>query len=350
MTLSIRNKYFLWLLMFIVLTYAMIFSSFFLIELHESHSQGTPFSEEYTELFAVLGVMMITAPFSLILAWGLAGQILKPLKQVLQTAEDIRRGNLDERIPPMPQTDELSKLAQTINEAFDRYASAVKRLDNFSSDASHQLRTPLAAIKTSAEVSLQNDRLVDDYKESLGAILEQTEKLNQTIDQLLKLSRLDSSLQASYTKFNLSHEVAQWTDEARMFIDDRTLELHIDDQDKSANIIGNKILLKEVFSNLLNNALAVTPPEGRILTRISFQGRGLMEWRMEDSGPGIPDDERERIFDRFYRGNTSMHPGSGLGLAIVKQIIILHNGSIHAEKSQSLGGAAICISLPIAPA
>jgi len=348
MTLSIRNKYFLWLLMFIVLTYAMIFASFFVIELHESHSQGTPFSEEFTELFAVLGVIMISAPFSLMLAWGLAGQILKPLKQVLQTAEGIRRGNLDERIPPMPQTDELSKLAQTINEAFDRYASAVNQLDNFSSDASHQLRTPLAAIRASAEVSLQNDRLVADYKESLGAILEQSDKLNLTIDQLLKLSRLDSSLQASYTTFNLSHEITQWTDEARMFVDDRSLELILDDQANNVLIIGNKILLKEVFSNILNNAMAMTPPDGRIVIHMSFQGRETLVWRMEDTGPGIPADELERIFDRFYRGKKTSHTGSGLGLAIVKQIIHLHNGTIHAENSRTLSGAAICINLPVA--
>lgn len=334
-------------MLLILITYSMIFVAFFFIELHEAHSQGTAFSLEFAELIAILAVMLVTAPFSLVVAWTIAGRILRPLKQVLQTAEDIRSGNLDERIPAMPQPDELSRLAQTINDAFDRYASAVKRLEHFSSDASHQLRTPLAVIRTSAEVSLQSDRSTHEYKDALGGILEQTQKLNQTIDQLLILSRLDSTMQESFQPVNLADLNREWIKEAGEFLDDRTIELTIEDAGFPLLLDGNEILLKEVFSNLLNNALVIMPADGVIHVHVKTDGRGFAEWRFEDSGPGIPPDEMTRIFDRFYRGKNATHSGSGLGLAIVKQIVLLHNGTVHAEKSASLGGACFRIIFPI---
>lgn len=344
---SPRNKYFGWLLLLIFLIYALIFLVFFSIELHESHVQNTPFSEEYPEFVAILLVMLFTVPAGLYVAWAIAGKLLQPLNQVLATAKHISDGNLDERIPPLPYPDELAKLAETINDAFDRYAGAVERLENFSADASHQLRTPLAAIRTSAEVTLQSERALEDYKEAIGAILEQTEKLNQTIEQLLKLSRLDATLRSGFTNVHLAREIKNWTNEVSAFIEDKTFNVTVEDQAENIIIKGNPLLLKEVFSNLLNNALAVTSANGTIDIHVSNQRPGFIEWRMEDSGPGIPAEERDRIFDRFYRGKKAGYSGSGLGLAIVRQIVHLHGGTIHAESATSLGGAALCINLPV---
>lgn len=331
----------------ILCTYMLIFTSFFFIEIHESHEKGTPFSDEYTELFAVLGVMMVSTPFSLLIAWSFAGWIMKPLRQVLQTAEKIRQGNLENRIPPMPNQDELALLAQTVNDAFDQYASAVKRLENFSSDASHQLRTPLAVIRTSAEVSLQSDRTAADYRETLGDILEQTGKLNQTIDQLLLLSRMDASVQTAFKPVNLTSLLQTSCAEAASFLAERRVKLDFAFDRPSFSVRGDAILLKEVFNNLLNNSLAVLKDEGIIAIRVLTRGDNSVEWIVEDSGPGIAQDEMVRIFDRFYRGRDARHAGSGLGLAIVRQIIHLHGGSINAGRSASLGGASFSIVLPL---
>jgi signal transduction histidine kinase len=112
------------------------------------------------------------------------------------------------------------------------------------------------------------------------------------------------------------------------------------------SIQGNEVLLHEVFSNLIDNAQAFTPEGGEIRVSVKLKNSHSIEWHIEDAGPGIPADDRQRVFDRFFRGNKSVHKGSGLGLAIVREIILLHGGTIRVEQSELLGGAAIVITLP----
>jgi signal transduction histidine kinase len=342
---SLRNKYFGWLLLLLMLNYLSLAVILFLIEWQEARSLGTSFNEEIPELIAVLIVMLVAMPVVVFVAWHIAGRLLRPLTNVLVTAERIRSGSLEERIPPLPHNDELSRLATTINDAFDRYSAAMRRLDHFSADASHQLRTPLAAIRSTAEVTLQADRSIDIYQEALGDILEQTGKLNQTMDQLLLLSRLDRSLREHFQPVLLAEHLARWTGEMGEILEGITLKAS--SRIPAGTVIaGDAVLLREVFMNLLNNAFAATPPGGDIATTLLPAGEGRVTWCVEDSGPGIPVEDRHRVFDRFYRGRTSVHKGSGLGLALVREIVLLHGGTIRAETSERLGGAAIVIELP----
>jgi len=344
---SLRNKYFGWLLLLILIMYMLIFSVFFAIELHESHTQKTPFTEEFTELFAVAGIMLITMPATVILAWNVTGRLLRPLQNVLVTSERISQGNLSERIPiKSSNNDELSKMSATINEAFDRYESTVTRLEHFSSDASHQLKTPMAAIRTAAEVALQRDRTMPDYQEVLGDIIEQTEKLNHTIEQLLQLSRIDSSIKRTFKRFDLATVIRIWIKEFEDIFFDQKIEVTLHADRESIMMAGNEILLREVFNNLINNALAFLKKGGKITINLHVSGRNTITWHTEDSGPGIPASDRERIFDRFFRGSNSSPAGSGLGLAIVQEVVQLHEGTIEAGQSGVLGGARFTIAFP----
>jgi len=343
---SLHNKYFGWLILLMLIIYTLIFTVFFAIEFHESRTQGTPLSKEYPEFLAMFVVMLFTTPAAVVIAWNIAGRLLNPLRKVLATAEQIRQGNLETRIPRLPHHDEISKLADTINDAFDRYAYAVNQVENFSTDASHQLRTPLAAIKTAAEVTLQKERRPGEYQEALGDILEQTEKLNQMIGQLLLLSRIDHRVRDAMTPIDLAASLQSWVSESEELFDDRSIRFETTVSGNEGVVPGNAVLLKEAFNNLINNALAFVPVGGHVLIRLSATGSAGVEWRVEDSGPGIPAVDRERVFDRFYRGSQSGHAGSGLGLAIVREIIQLHGGTIRVESSASLGGAAFVITLP----
>ena len=346
---SIRNKYFGWLLLLITLIYFLIFLVFVAIEYHESVVEGTPFSHEYPEFYAILGVMLFTMPATLIIAWNIAGKLFQPLNEVLTTAERISRGNLDERVPPLPHADELARLADTINGAFDRYAAAVQRLEQFSADASHQLRTPLAAIRASAEVNLGKERGAEEYQSALGDILEQTERLNLTIDQLIALARLDQSITARFVPVDMAERLRDWTAEASeiLRVQAHSLTTHI--EDGGSLVLGDVILLRQVFDNLINNAMENTPPGGAVhVSWTPVAGEPALQWTIEDAGPGIPENERNLIFERFYRGASPTGHGSGLGLAIVRQILQLHGGTVRVETSKSLGGAAFVIRLPAA--
>jgi signal transduction histidine kinase len=343
---SLRNKYFGWLLLLILIMYMLIFSVFFAIELHESHIQKTPFTEEFTELFAVAGVMFVTMPATVILAWNVTGRLLRPLQNVLVTAERISQGNLSERIPVKSTDDELSKLSATINEAFNRYETTVMRLEHFSADASHQLKTPMAAIRTAAEVALQRDRTTTDYQEVLGDIIEQTDKLNRTIEQLLQLSRIDSSIKRTFTSFDLAAGIRTWIQEFEDIFSDQQIGLTFHADRASIMMAGNEILLREVFNNMINNALVFLKKGGNIDINLHISGRNTITWLTEDSGPGIPASESARIFDRFFRGSNSSPAGSGLGLAIVQEIVQLHEGTVEAGQSVNLGGARFTITFP----
>lgn len=345
MKTSLRSRYFGWLLLLLAFNYILLLGTITSIELHEAHSEQTPFRNEIPEIVAFLGVLSASVPVVLLVAWRIAGRLLRPLNKVVTTAEHIRQGHLDERIPPLPHDDELARLADTINEAFDRYAAAVRRLEHFSADASHQLRTPLTAIRGAADVALQAERSADEYRETLGEILEQTARLNETVEQLLALSRLDRSMRDSFQPVALAPLLRRWIDEAREAMDGIHLSAAVDAPDMLL-VRGNEVLLHEVFSNLFDNAHAFTGDGGEIHVALMEATDHRLVWRIEDSGPGIPEEDRERVFDRFFRGRHSTHRGSGLGLAIVREIVLLHGGSIRVERSERLGGAAIVIALP----
>lgn len=342
---SLRNSYFGWLLLLLILSYMLLASVLFSIELHEAHANSASISEEVPELIAFFSVMAATLPVVILVAWVIAGRLLRPLRQVLNTAEHIRQGHFNERIPPLPHKDELSRLADTINDAFDRYSAAVRRLEHFSADASHQLRTPLTAIKSIAEVNLQTERTGAIYQDALGDILEQTGKLNETMDQLLLLSKLDRSMRDSFQDVALGSVMATWIEAIRETFDNVRVTASLNDTD-SIHLLGNEVLLHEVFSNLIDNAQSFTPEGGEISVTLKRRDQTCFEWRIEDSGPGISEEDLPRVFDRFYRGSKSTHKGSGLGLAIVREIIVLHGGTIRAERSERLGGAAFIMAFP----
>lgn len=323
--------------------YGSVLIALTIVELSEFIAKQESLSEDLDEIIAIFLVMLVTLPVGLLVAWQIAGNLLRPLTAMLATAERIRRGNLDERIP-LIEDNELAKLGETINEAFDQYGLAVRRLEKFSADASHQLRTPIAAIRTSAEVTLREERETEDYRESLVEILEQTERLNQTVDQLLLLARMNESLREQFKPVPIIERLNVWTAEAADMIESRRIWCECDEACAGRMLDGSEILLRQCFDNIINNAVAATGEDGQILVRIDGPTAGKITVSIEDNGPGIPEPERSSVFDRFYRGKNTRTPGSGLGLAIAKEIITLHGGTIRAGSSERLCGAAFVLS------
>jgi signal transduction histidine kinase len=345
---SLRNRYFRWLLLLLVCTYALLAAVVVGMEWREAVVHGSPLRGEMLEVLAFLGVLSITFPVTIVIAWSIANRQFKPIHSMISTAERIRNGQLDERIPPLPGIDELARLGEAVNDAFDRYAAAVARLEHFSADAAHQLRTPMAVIQTSAEIALQQERTPDQYRDTLGLVLEQTDRLNAAVDHLLLLARLDRSLQLAFSSLDLDTLLQTWLREVAPMAEDRVVNYVAEERARAVRLAGDPVLLREAFVNIFDNAVAHTRVGGRIRLTLAGPVEGTLRVIVEDDGPGIPECERERVFERFVRGTGSAYPGSGLGLSVVREIARLHGGDASAGQSASLGGALLMLRLPVA--
>jgi len=346
MRVSLRVKFFRSLVGFLLFVYILLLIVLGSMEMREAIREGSDFADEIPEIVAFGVVILITLPTGLFFAWYVSGRLLQPLTYVLETANRIRGGQLSERIPALDSQDELSELGNTINDAFDRYETAVRRLESFSANASHQLRTPLTGIRLAAEVALLRDCPADEYRETLGDILDQTGRLSETVEQLLRLARMNESMKKDFGPLVLGDLLRAWVAEVSSASDRFAIELQCAAGSEERVVNGNATLLRQCFDNLINNAMAILPEGGKILVQLKPAGQRELEWSVEDSGPGIPEADRAFVFDRFYQNKARATGGSGLGLAIVREIIRIHSGSIRADHSASLGGAALVIRLP----
>ncbi len=344
---SLRARYFqslVRLLLFSYLVFAVIIVAF---NVNEWRAHPDQYSEEMEETMVLLGMLIVSLPLVLWAAWRSAGQLLSPLRQVVDTAERIRAGNLNERIPVTGPPDELTRVAEALNHAFDRYAAAVARLETFNVDASHQLRTPLAALRATAEVCLQKSRTEAEYRETLGQVLEEAERMQHTVEQLLQLARLEPALVSEMQQVDLRASLCEWMRDVSLLAADKGIRIEEPASREPVLIQAHAGLLRQAFLNVLNNALAATPDGGRIRCDVAALDAAHVAWTVEDSGAGVSQLDRDRLGDRFYRGPSPAGAGSGLGLAIVRQIVALHKGVLEIGDSAALGGARFRVILPL---
>ncbi|MGV3483234.1 MAG: sensor histidine kinase [Planctomycetaceae bacterium] len=310
------------------------------------------------ELERIDGIALTTWLLSLGVApwlgWFLSGRALRPLRMMVQTASALRPNHLSERLPVRGAGDELDQLAGTVNSLLDRIATDVGQKQDFLANAAHALRTPLAAIRTTADVALVASRSEDEYRELLAQMMEQTEQLSGIVDQLLLLS--ESSLfgrSEMHTKFSLDQIVAKSADIFRAVAENNYVSLRVDRND-AIDVVGDRNQWIQVLNNLIENAIKYTPRGGRIsidLRLVNTAGSVLAQLTVSDTGIGIQADETSRIFDRFYRADRAGSKltdvsGTGLGLSICRVVVEAHGGTIHCV-SQPGQGSAFTIQLPL---
>lgn len=350
MKMSLRLRYVVWLLVLMVLLFFSQLVAFTLFEIHEYRRHGgdaAQIREDVEEVLLLLGIDAVVLPFVLLAAWAISGRMLAPLHAVAATSRRISLGNLSERVTSPGADDEIGSLVQTINGAFDKYQDVLLRLERFTSDASHQLRTPLAALRNTGEVCLQKDRPPEEYRDTLGAMLEEAARLSTIVEKLLLLARLErSQVTGAFQRVDVSALLRDVVQAFAPFAQDRRIALVVQAEDGLA-VAGDSDLLNQVFANLMDNAVRYTPRDGTVRVRLQREGGGI-RLAIADSGPGIPAPFRGRIFDRFNRGPGATGDGSGLGLAIVADIVRIHGGSVEAVASD-MGGAEFRVDLPAAP-
>jgi signal transduction histidine kinase len=264
-------------------------------------------------------------------------------------ADGIAVDRLSDRLPVPGTGDEVARLAQTLNRMLGRVEAGVEEQHRLVADASHELRSPLAAMRAEIEVSLRGDSLDDDARAVLLSTLEEVERLSTTVDGLLILASADrGALDLSFTTVDLATTTRQHAERFRALAAAREVELVL--TLRPAWVGGDAEWLGKAVANLIDNAIKFSPPGGRVLVSTECDRR---ECRLTvlDDGPGIPPEERERVFGRFYRrdqARTRGLGGTGIGLSIVREIAIAHGGRVWVDAGAG-GGCAFTIAMPASP-
>lgn len=265
---------------------------------------------------------------------------LRPLDTLRQ--ELAGRSHADLRPVNVDVPEEIQPVVGEINNLLERLEHSLASQRNFVSDAAHQLRTPIAALQAQVEAARQE--IGEPAEKSLRGVLTATQRLSHLLSQMLVLARAEPGLDQSQPIVHLDQMAAQlaeiWLPEAIKRQIDLGFEL------TEAQVKGNIVLLEELLSNLINNALHHTPPYGMVTVACGETEDHQVWITVDDSGSGIPQSERERVFERFFRINPASNNGNGLGLAIVKEIARQHGGKVSAETSERLGGACLRVMLP----
>jgi two-component system, OmpR family, sensor kinase len=272
---------------------------------------------------------------------------LRPLSDVIDTATRIAHGDSKLRLQPARTDTELGRLAHAFDQMVDALETAVEEARasdaatrRFLADASHELRTPIAALQASVETLLREQPERPERDRLEAAVARDTERIGRLVNDLLGLARLEAH--PARTPVDLAAIARQLTDDARRRAPQATITLSSDDH---ATVRGDTDGLERVLRNLIDNALAAIQPAGRIdidLRRVN----GYVQARVLDDGPGVPEPQRQRIFERFVRLDPTK-PGHGLGLAIAQRIAHQHHGDLTCDDAPA--GASFTLRLPTQP-
>ena len=295
--------------------------------------------------------LLATLPIVLILGslggWVLARRALSPIGYIASKAQSITSENLSERLISRGTGDEMDDLIRTINEMIGRLEASFKRMAEFTADTSHELRTPLCAMRGEAEVLLSKARSPEEYQESLVRFIEEYDRLNQLISDLILLSKFDTTqVELRRIPLRLDHLIEEMGSLFQVLAEQKELGFEVDVHEEVI-LMGDKVRLQQLFTNLIDNAIKYTPG-GSIRLILEKQGETALV-KVQDTGIGISKDEQEKIFRRFYRVDKSRSKetgGVGLGLSIAEWIARAHGGRIEVE-SELNQGSTFTVYLPI---
>jgi heavy metal sensor kinase len=310
---------------------------------------GAPLEESIEQWRTLLQACLIGIPLALLFAVGgglwLGRHGLRPLTSMAAEAQAITATTLDARLTVPPAAAELERLAVSFNTVLDRLGTALSTQRRFMADASHELRTPISIMRTAADVTLsQPARDETEYREALSAVAQQASRLTRLVDDMLVLARADGG---GYPMVWSSVNLAEVVDGCVRELTSRAGEKRITVSAvlTPAVIRGDEALLRRMVGNLLGNALIYTPPGGSVDVALA-RSNGRVDVRIADTGPGVPEQDRERVFERFVRLDPARAAGgAGLGLAIARWVAEAHGGGVRIV-STGPGGTVFAASLP----
>jgi signal transduction histidine kinase len=319
---------------------------------------GYSLSPLHDRMFQFFTLLLIALPVALLVAgfagFSIAKRALQPLQQMAARAEQITASNLHDRLEIQNPDDELGHMARVFNQLLQRLEEAFEQLKRFTADAAHELRTPLASLRAVGEVALQDANKPEDYREAIGSILEETNRLNQTIEGLLLLAKAEASQPGEKESVFFLPEL---TDEVLLLlsvlIEERNVKV-VEDREGLENlpVRADRSLVRIALVNILHNAVKFSPEGSTLIVRCTTERTSgpFAEVSVQDEGPGLAPDEHQKVFGRFFtssRDETASGSGTGLGLSIAKLAIERNRGEIFFDKELERG-ARCTIRLPLA--
>lgn len=264
---------------------------------------------------------------------------LRPLAELRQELAGRSQADLSQVQVNVPE--EIQPVVTEINELLQRLEHSLFSQRNFVSDAAHQLRTPIAALQAQVEAVMSESSPA--VRKNLDGVLLAAHRLSHLVAQMLALARAEPSLAQTHPEVSLEGVVLQAAETWLPIAINKQIDLGF--ELSPAFVRGNSLLLQELLGNLLDNALRYTPEQGTVTVSCGMN-TGAAWFSVEDSGKGIAESERERVFERFYQPPGSLSDGSGLGLAIAREIVRQHGGTVKVMNSSILGGALLKVTLP----
>ncbi len=293
-------------------------------------------------LAQVRRVYAVLIPLALLAAAGggylLARKSFAPVMRMCAEAERIGAEDLSQRLTIAQPDDELGRLAGSFNGLLGRLAHAIDTLRRFTSDASHELRTPIAIIQGESDVALSRpDRSPDEYRESLDIIRDESRRTARIVEDLFTLTRADAGqLTPLRTRFDLGETIADTVQSLRTLAARKNIRM-TGETGEELSVLADESLVRQLLRNLLENAIKYTPDGGWITVTVEKTASDVLV-HIADTGPGIPPADRTRIFERFHRGRrTATNGGAGLGLAIAAEIARAHGGDLTLTRSDEKG-------------
>jgi heavy metal sensor kinase len=292
---------------------------------------------------AVIGLIAglpIALGFAGFAGYFLARRALGPVERMARRAHEINADHLHARLDVENPDDELGRLARAFNETLARLEHSFEQLRRFTSDAAHELRTPLTAIRSVGEVGLQRKAGNEHYREVIGSMLEESARLSRLVDSLLTISRADAGqIRLEKVEIPILPFVREAISVLEVLAQEKDQVLSVNGK-ISAQVHGDPVILRQAIINLLDNAIKHSPRGGNVTVRVLPAADLAVAIEVEDAGPGIPSEHRDKVFDRFYRvdeGRARDDGGAGLGLAIAKWGVEAHGGRLELECPPSAG-------------
>lgn len=280
-------------------------------------------------------------------AWLVAGRALRPVTALTATAERVTAPGLDRRIPAMPHDREFNRLITVFNAMLDRLEKSFRQATRFSADASHELKTPLTRLQMELEQALQASATDSAQQPVYGSLLEEVHRLKAIVHKLLLLSQADAGrLQLQLAPVDLSSILRDIVEDCEAQAVAIAVKAQIA---PDVTVNGDRDLLEQALQNLASNAMKYTPRDGSVRIELMRRGGGATV-TVENTGPQIPPSERERLFERFYRGDPSRSGrtgGAGLGLSLARELIRAHGGDLVFDASEPALNRFV-VRLPIA--
>lgn len=293
-----------------------------------------PLWDEFWEMVAVFGIgLPIAVGLVIVAGYLVAARALRPVDVMAKRAAEITADRLNDRITIQNPDDELGQLGTAFNATLARLENSFEQLRRFTADASHELRTPLTAIRSVGEVALGKGGSENYYRDTIGSMLEETNRLTKLVDSLLTMSRADAGRVALHfvpiSLVELAKESANLLD---VLAEEKEQSIRVEGSE-TIQVNADRTILRQALVNLIDNAVKFSPEKGIIQIRVQEDGPDAVV-EVQDNGPGIPPEHRARIFERFYRvdkARARQEGGTGLGLSIVEWAVKAHRGTVEVD-------------------